>query len=109
MSFAYGWMNRLPNMVDGVGTTVYTYTSAGQLYTEDGPFADDTVTNIYLNHLRVGLGLRQTTGFWTNGFEYDAAKRLTNVTSPAGAFGYMYDPVRIGLTVNLSLPNGSYA
>src|SRR5580700_5601829 len=103
----YDALNRLTNMVDEVGTTVYAYTSAGQLYTEDGPFVDDTVTNIYLNHLRVGLGLQQPTGFWTNAFGYDAAKRLTNVTSPAGVFSYEYNPTRLGLVTNLSLPNGS--
>src|SRR5579863_9591227 len=104
MSVGCDALNRLTNMIDGVGTNVYAYNSAGQLYTETGPFADSTVTNIYLNHLRVGLGLQQPTGFWTNAFGYDAARRLTNVTSPAGAFGYTYDPVRIGLPVNVSLP-----
>src|SRR6266567_9637806 len=62
--------------------------AAGQLLTEDGPFASDVVTNTYQNRLRTALSLQQPTGAWTNGFIYDAARRLTNVTSPAGAFGY---------------------
>jgi hypothetical protein len=33
--------------IDAVGTTVYAYTAAGQLFTEDGPFSSDTVTNYY--------------------------------------------------------------
>jgi len=95
-------------MVDAVGTTAYTYTSGGFLYTEDGPFASDTLTNYYNNRLRVGLGLQQPTGSWTNGFTYDEAKRLTSVTSPAGTFDYYYDSTRLGLVDQLSLPNSSY-
>jgi hypothetical protein len=37
--------NRMTNMVDAVGTNSYTYTAGGQLLTDDGPFASDTVTN----------------------------------------------------------------
>jgi len=77
-------------MVDAAGTTRYSYTAGNQLLTEDGPFASDTVTNIYNNRQRVALRLQQPTGVWTNGFGWDAAGRLTNVISPAGAFAYSY-------------------
>ena len=59
MTFQFDALNRVTNMFDATGTTVYTYTSGGFLYTEDGPFASDTVTNIYTNRLRVGLVLQQ--------------------------------------------------
>jgi len=36
-------------MMDAVGTTTYGYTAGGQLWTEDGPWSDDIVTNTY-NH-----------------------------------------------------------
>lgn len=72
-------------MVDIVGTTKFTYTAGNQLLTEDGPFASDTITNTYVNRLRTELDLQQLTGVWTNAFAYDAAKRLTNVVSPAGS------------------------
>jgi YD repeat-containing protein len=65
------------------------------------------VTNSYVNRLRTGLVLGQPTGVWTNAFGYDSAARLTNVTSPAGAFGYAYDALRSTLSTTLSLPNGS--
>ena len=80
--------------------------------TEDGPFASDTVTNTYSNRERVALALQQPTGLWTNGFGWDLAGRLTNVTSPAGAFGYTYAALDSGfsgrLIQQLSLPNGAY-
>ena len=37
----------MTNMVNGIGTTKYTYTAAGQLPTEDGLLASHTVTNVY--------------------------------------------------------------
>ena len=75
-------------MVDAVGTTTYSYAAGGQLWKEDGPFSTDTVTNFYWNRVRTNLSLQQASGVWTNAFYYDAAKRLTNVASPAGAFAY---------------------
>src|SRR6266516_4265414 len=88
-------------MVDAAGTTKYTYYAGGLLNTEDlpapklrqagGPFASDTVTYTYNNaRLRSGLTLQKPTGSWTNGFTYEAAHRLTNVTSQAGTFAYSY-------------------
>lgn len=35
------------NMVDAAGTTTYGYAIGGQLWTEDGPWSNDTVTNIW--------------------------------------------------------------
>src|SRR5437870_7164762 len=96
----------MPDAVDEVRTTLYTYSAAGQLLTEDGPFASDTVTNTYSSRLRIALGLQQPAGAWTNGFIYDSAKRLTNVTSQAGSFGYIYSPAL--LVQELTLPNGSF-
>jgi len=37
IALKYDVLNRLTNMVDAVGTTVYGYDSAGQLLSEDGP------------------------------------------------------------------------
>jgi RHS repeat-associated protein len=63
---------------------------------------------IYNNRLRVGLGLQQPSGAWTNGFGYDAAKRLADVVSPAGEFDYSYVPNALKLVQKIALPNSSY-
>ena len=72
-----------------------------------GLWASDTVTNYYNTaRMRVGLGLQQPTGAWTNGFTYDGGHRLATVISPAGTFTYSYKGPG-NLVTNLSLPNGS--
>jgi RHS repeat-associated protein len=111
VKFAYDAMNRRTNMVDSIGTTRYAYDAAGQLLTEDGPFTSDTVTNTYSYRRRVALSLQQPTGLWTNGFGWDLAGRLTNVTSQAGAFAYTYTALYSGysgrLVQGLGLPGGA--
>jgi RHS repeat-associated protein len=105
----YDGLNRLTNMVDAVGTTVCTYTPAGQMLTEDGPFASDTVTNSYWNRLRADMDLQQPTGVWTNAFGYDYSRRLWWVTTQAGEFDYNYlDSLPSLLVKKLLLPNTSY-
>ena len=92
-----------------MGSTFYAYTLGGQLRTENGPWNDDIVTNSYNYRLRTEMDLKQPTGVWTNKFTYDAARRLTNVTSPAGSFGYVLaTDAPSTLTVRLDLPNTSY-
>jgi RHS repeat-associated protein len=109
VSFRYDCLNRVSNMVDAVGTTIYSYTAGNQLLTEDGPFASDVVTNAYHNRLRTQLSLQQSTGFWTNGFTYDNGARLSNVLMSAGAFVYNYPASSASrLTRKLTLPNTSF-
>src|SRR5580765_3054863 len=96
-------------MIDASGTNRFTYTTGNQLLTESGPFASSTVTNTYVNRLRTKLTLAQPTGVWTNAFAYDAAHRLTNVSSAAGPFAYQYVGARPStLVTRLSLPNTAY-
>src|SRR5438552_7365048 len=97
-------------MVDAAGTTKYTGYAGGILNTEDGPWASDTVTYTYNNaRLRASLSLQQPTGTWTNGFLYDAAHRMTNITSQAGTFTDGYKAGQASrLPFKLSLPNSSY-
>jgi len=111
ITMKYDPLNRLTNMVDAVGTTGYEYFPGGWLASENGPWSSDTVTNRYAKRLRYGLGLQQPTGWWTNAFGYDLARRLTNVASPAGTFGYTHTSVGLvasagSLIRKISLPGG---
>jgi RHS repeat-associated protein len=116
ITLQYDGLNRVTNMVDGVGTTRYSYSAFGALQSEDGPWADDTVNYSYTaNRLRSGLNLQQPNGSaWVLSYAYDAAKRLTNVTTAAGSVGYQYHagllsgvPSPAALIKKLLLPNGS--
>lgn len=91
-------------MVNASGTNKYTYTAAGQLLTEDGPWASDTVTNEYSNRLRTKLSVQPPSGVWTNGFAYDGAKRLTNVSFRGGNIGYTFLNSASHLTKPLTWP-----
>jgi RHS repeat-associated protein len=107
ISLAYDVLNRLTNMVDSVGVTRYTYDAVGQLLSEDGPWNNDTVNYTYSNRLRSGMRITQPSASpWIQSYAWDGAKRLTNTASPAGSFGYTYDPVRHAQIQKLSLPNG---
>jgi RHS repeat-associated protein len=107
---SYDAMNRLTNMMDGVGTTHYSYDAASQLLSEDGPWANDTMSYTYANRLRMGLSLTEpNTSVWNQSYGYDSARRLFSVSSPAGAFGYQYAGSGPSTLVSrLILPNGAY-
>jgi len=96
-------------MLDAVGTSGYGYDGAGQLLSEDGPWVNDVITNGYTARQRTSLGLQEPTGSpWAQSYAYDGARRLTNVTSVAGSFGYAYDATRKMLVGKLLLPNAAY-
>ena len=116
ITLQYDAVNRLTNMVDAVGTTRYAYDAVGQILSEDGPWDNDTVSYTYANRLRTGLSVAAPNASpWTQTYAYDELDRMTNVTSPAGSFGYYFgsDP-STGITDpgtlvrKLSLPNGAY-
>ena len=91
----YDALNRLTNLVDGVGSTVFGWTGGNQLASEDGPWANDTVSYGYADRLRGSLTLAQPNASdWTQGYGYDEFWRLTNVTSAAGVFGVQYPEVK---------------
>jgi hypothetical protein len=109
ITLSYDVLNRLANMVDAVGSTVYGYDSVGELLSEDGPWPSDTVSYTYQNRLRRGLSVQTPNGpSWTQSYGYDLARRLKVTTSPAGTFNYLYDPVELQRVHELALPNGAY-
>jgi RHS repeat-associated protein len=109
ISLSYDALNRLTNMVDSVGTTHYTYDQVGQLMSEGGLWPNDAVSYTYTNRLRTSLSLQAPSGSaWTQSYGYDLSRRLTSVGSPAGTFGYIYDPVKLLRVTSLNFPNGVY-
>jgi RHS repeat-associated protein len=110
LSLTYDPLNRLRTMLDAVGTTTFNYTPAGQLASEDGPWANDTVTNTYVQGLRTAMSLNSQPSTLNFSYGYDNARRLQTLTSPAGSFGYSYGALNSAsaLVTGISLPNGAY-
>jgi len=115
ITLAYDAFNRVTNMVDAVGMTAYTYTSFGALQQEDGPWPDDTVMYSYAaNGLRSGATVLQpNASSWMQSYGYDAGRRLSSITSPAGTFTYGYHTgfnsvaSSSALIKSVSLPGGA--
>jgi len=107
--------SRVATMVDGTGTTSYTYhlagsLGAGQVATVDGPLTNDTIAYTYDELGRVvSRAINGAANTMTQ--LYDALGRVTSETNVLGTFTYGY----VGATGRLSLvtyPNGqtsSYA
>jgi RHS repeat-associated protein len=109
ITLAYDALNRRTNMVDAVGTTHYGYDNAGELLSEGGLWNDDTVSYSYNNRLRTSLNIQQPDADgWTQYYAYDGAMRMTNITTPAGTYGYTYDGTRKLKVANLQFPNSAY-
>jgi RHS repeat-associated protein len=116
ISLRYDLVNRLTNMVDGIGSTAFTWTPGGQLASEDGPWSSDAVSYSYSHRMRSSLSLQQdSASLWEQSYGYDAYRRLTNVTSQAGAFGTQYKATSWNgnnsaseLVEQLNLPGGSH-
>jgi RHS repeat-associated protein len=67
------------------------------------------VSYAYNNRQRASVSVQVPNASpWTQSYVYDTARRLTDVTSPAGAFVYAYDAPRSTLPATISLPSGAY-
>ena len=106
---------RVATMIDGTGTTAYTYhpagiLGAGQAATVDGPLTNDTIAYTYDELGRV-VSRSNNGAANTTTQVYDALGRVTSETNVLGTFTYGY----VGATGRLQLvtyPNGqtsSYA
>jgi RHS repeat-associated protein len=86
----------------------WNYDAVGQLLSEGGLWPNDTVKFTYANRLRTGLNVQSPDNpAWAQSYDYDSARRLTDTTSPAGSFGYAYEPVQLQCVERLTLPNGA--
>ena len=104
---SYNADGQLTGMVDGLGSTTFNYTLAGQPQSEGGLWPNDTISRIYNNRLRASLSV----GSYSANYYFDAAHRLQTIVSGTGTFGYTYHPGIGGsysspLVQTLSLPNG---
>lgn len=96
ITFGYDGLNRVVSMADGVGTTSFTWTPAGQLTSETGPWPDDGISYAYNSaRQRVGLSLLQPNASpWVQTYTYEWMMRLSTISSPATVnatpFAYSY-------------------
>ncbi|MDB6065172.1 MAG: type secretion protein Rhs, partial [Pedosphaera sp.] len=106
--FTYDALNRLRTMADGAGTTTLSNTATGQLKSEDGPWASDTISYTYYQGQLTNLSLAQPSASpWTQAYGYDSMWRLQTLASPAGNFGYGYSTANPAsmLVQSIALPN----
>jgi RHS repeat-associated protein len=115
LRFKYDAMNRVTNMVDAAGTTTNYYDVANRFMIEDGPWANDTVTNRWNTAgLPESIDVLQPSSYYNIAFKYDSARRMTNVNGTAGSFTNYFitglnsvtSPSR--LMRQISLPNTAF-
>jgi RHS repeat-associated protein len=98
VSYTYdAYYSRVATMVDGIGTTSYTYKSpstngAGQVATVDGPLSNDTIAYSYDE---LGRVIQRTINGTANQVDwtFDALGRVTSEDNLLGEFTYTYHGV----------------
>ncbi len=113
VSFTYDAnYNRVRTMIDGSGTTTYTYNpipappalGAGQLASIDGPLRNDTVTLSYDELGRVtnrSINENANSATWT----FDSLGRVSSIATKLGTFNYAYVDVTDRIS-RVTYPNG---
>ncbi len=99
---------RRTKMVDGTGTTLWTYKAVNlagalQLASENGPLANDTVT---LSYNAAGLPVGRSVNGVNESFGHDKLDRLTSHGTGLGTFAYAYLG-QTGQTASRSVTNGA--
>jgi YD repeat-containing protein len=110
VSYTYdAYYARVATMVDGIGTTSYTYKAAGtngagQVATVDGPLSNDTIAYTYDE---LGRVVQRTINGSANQVDwtFDALGRVTSEENLLGEFEYTYDGVTTRLAT-VTYPNG---
>jgi len=98
VSYTYdSYYARVATMVDGIGTTTYSYIApgangAGQVATVDGPLSNDTIA---YTHDELGRVIRRTINGTANQVDwtFDALGRVISEENLLGEFTYTYDGV----------------
>lgn len=99
--------NRQATMVDGTGTTSYTYhpvgvLGAGQVASVDGPLTNDTLSYAYDELTRVTTRAVNAVGLT---YSYDALGRVSSEVNALGTFAYGYHGATNRLA-SVLYPNG---
>jgi RHS repeat-associated protein len=110
VSYTYDtYYSRVATMVDGIGTTTYTYKApanngAGQVATVDGPLSNDTIAYTYDE---LGRVTQRTINGSANQVDwtFDGLGRVTSEENLLGEFTYAYDGVTNRLAT-VTYPNG---
>jgi RHS repeat-associated protein len=103
VTYAYDALNRVSQMIDGIGTTTYGYDNASELTTVDGPWASDTVT---LGYDGLGRITSRAINGTTDSVVVDSLGRVTSATNPLGSFTYGYASATSSNLTSIALPNG---
>jgi len=91
VTLAYDQQGRRLSMVDGSGTTTWTYDSVGRPATETQGRSGRTLRFSYdLNSQRTGLAVDGGSATWKTGYGYDNAGRLRTVLDDRLAAGRPY-------------------
>ena len=101
---------RLATLADGQGTTAFSYhpitgaasPGAGRPASEDGPWANDTITYAYDAR---GRAVSKSLNGVAESIVYDAANRITSATNALGTFNATYDGVTRRLA-SVTAPGG---
>lgn len=113
VTMSYNALNRMTQVVDGVGTHTFTYDNLGKMLAQDGPFANDAQSFTYDTLQRVqshSVERGASGGTQSQSHSYDSLGRLVALSSTGtqgvGNFSYNY----VGLTnllSSLNRPNGT--
>ena len=84
-------------------------TLAGLLQSEDGPWANDTVSYTYTNRMRqsMTLGIPSGSALSTT-YDYDGINRLKHIVSWTGTFTYSYKNTPSTEVLGITLPTAAY-
>ncbi len=93
VTFAYDPLNQCTQMVDGVGTTWWSYDARGRVTSEANPWGAATPE---LRYDGAGRMTQLVFGAWSMALTYDALGRVNELIAPEGtySFGYYTNGIR---------------
>ena len=95
VTMSYDVLDRVTNMVDGLGTRSFGYDTLNRVTQVNGVYGNDVVTYGYdnlgrRNAMTIQQGGSGTPTTQSTSYAYDNLDRLSTLTSPAGTWNYDY-------------------